>query len=121
MRAAWRRDCESQAVKLLEPGTEIDGFLIALEAKTGRIVWVTQMQNWEDPKEKDSRVMWTAPVLASDRLILGSSDGKLVSLSPYTGDMLGWEEAPAGISIAPVVANGTLYFLTDDADLVAYR
>ena len=95
--------------------------VLALEAKTGRIIWVTQMQNWEDPKEKDSRVMWTAPVLASDRLILGSSDGKLVSLSPYTGDMLGWEEAPAGISIAPVVANGTLYFLTDDADLVAYR
>ena len=94
---------------------------LALEAKTGRIVWVTQMQNWVDPKEKDGRILWAGPVLASDRLIMGSSDGKLVSLSPYTGDMLGWVEIPAGISVAPVVANDTLYFLTDDADLVAYR
>jgi len=35
--------------------------------------------------------------------------------------MLGWVGIPAGISVAPVVANDTLYFLTDDADLVAYR
>ncbi|MDO8608557.1 MAG: PQQ-binding-like beta-propeller repeat protein [Phaeospirillum sp.] len=95
--------------------------VVALEAKTGRIVWVTQMQSWEDPKDREGRILWAGPVLASDRLILGSSDGKLVSLSPYTGDMLGWEEAPTGIGIAPAVANGTLYFLTDDAGLVAYR
>jgi outer membrane protein assembly factor BamB len=94
---------------------------LALDAKTGRIIWVTEMQSWEDPKEREGRIVWVGPVLASDRLILASSTGKLVSLSPYTGDMLGMEEAPAGISIAPVVANGTLYFLTDDADLVAYR
>lgn len=95
--------------------------VIALEAKTGRIVWVTQMQSWEKPKDKQGRIMWSGPVLASDRLILGSSDGKLVSLSPYTGDMLGWDEAPDGVSIAPIIANGTMYFLTDEADLVAYR
>lgn len=95
--------------------------VLALEAKTGRIVWVTEMQNWENPKDREGRIVWVGPVLASDRLILASSDGKLVSLSPYTGDMLGWEDAPASISIAPVIANNTLYFLTDDADLVAYR
>lgn len=95
--------------------------VVALEAKSGRILWVTEMQNWEDPKDREGRLVWVGPVLASDRLIVASSDGKLVSLSPYTGDMLGWEEAPAGISIAPAVADGTLFFLTDDADLVAYR
>lgn len=94
---------------------------VALEAKSGRIVWVTQMQSWKDPEDKTGRILWAGPVLASDRLILGSSDGKLVSLSPYTGEMLGWEAAPTGISIAPVIAHDTLYFLTDDADLVAYR
>lgn len=95
--------------------------VVALEAKTGRIVWVTQMQSWEKPKDKEGRILWSGPILASDRLILGSSDGKLVSLSPYTGDLLGWDAAPDGVSIPPVVANTALYFLTDDADLVAYR
>ena len=95
--------------------------VVALEAKTGRIVWVTELRTWENPKEREGRIVWTGPVLASDRLILGSSDGKLVALSPYTGDMLGWEKAPDGVTIAPVIANGKLYFLTDNADLVAFR
>jgi len=94
---------------------------IALEAKSGRVVWVTQMQRWKDPEDKTGRVLWSGPVLASDRLILGSSNGRMVALSPYTGDMLGWQEAPDGVSIPPVIANGTLYFLTDAAELVAYR
>ncbi|CAA7627657.1 WD40-like repeat [Candidatus Terasakiella magnetica] len=94
---------------------------LALEAKTGRIVWVTQMQTWEDSKEKKGRILWSGPVLASDRLILASSDGKLVSLSPYTGDMLGWEKASDEVNIAPIVANGTLYVLSDDGFLTAYR
>ncbi|WP_245651332.1 outer membrane protein assembly factor BamB family protein [Paramagnetospirillum marisnigri] len=95
--------------------------VVALEAKTGRILWVTQMQSWEKPTEKEGRIMWSGPILASDRLILGSSTGKLVALSPYTGEMLGWDKSPDGVSIAPVVAGGSLYFLTDDADLVAFR
>jgi outer membrane protein assembly factor BamB len=95
--------------------------VVCMEAKTGKIMWVTQMQAWENMKDKDHRIVWAGPVLASDRLILGSSNGKLVSLSPYTGELTGMVDAPNGITIAPAVAGGALYFLTDDADLVAYR
>jgi hypothetical protein len=42
-------------------------------------------------------------------------------LSPYTGDLLGRTEIPDGTYIAPVVANGTLYLLTNGAQLVALR
>ncbi|MCR6631566.1 MAG: PQQ-binding-like beta-propeller repeat protein [Magnetospirillum sp.] len=94
---------------------------LALEAKTGRILWVTQLQVWEDEEEKEGRVTWTGPVLASDRLILGSSLGYLVSLSPYTGEVLGKVSISDGVSIQPVVAGNTMYFVTNDADLVAYR
>ena len=61
------------------------------------------------------------PVLASDRLIVGSSDGYLVSLSPYTGEVLGKLSISDGVTIQPAIANNTMYFLTNDADLVAYR
>lgn len=94
---------------------------VALESKTGRIIWVTQLQMWEDEEEKEGRIVWTGPVLASDRLILGNSDGYLVSLSPYTGEVLGKVSASDGVTIQPAVAGGTLYFVTNDADLVAYR
>ncbi|MGE5506465.1 MAG: PQQ-binding-like beta-propeller repeat protein [Actinomycetota bacterium] len=95
--------------------------VVALEAKSGRIVWVTQMQVWEDEEDRKGRLMWAGPVLVSDRLIVSSSTGKLVALSPYTGTVLGIDEAPDGVTIPPAVAGGSLYFLTDDADLIAYR
>jgi outer membrane protein assembly factor BamB len=95
--------------------------VVALEAKTGRVLWVTQLQKWEDEEDQYDRIVWAGPVLASDRLILGGSHGKLVSLSPYTGAVLGKLSAPDGITIPPTVAANTIYFLTDDADLVAYR
>ena len=43
------------------------------------------------------------------------------SISPYTGELLGRMEIPDGTYIAPVVANGTLYLYTNDAQLVALR
>lgn len=94
---------------------------MALEAKTGKIQWVTQLRVWEDEEGKEGRIVWAGPVLASDRLIVGSSDGYLVSLSPYTGEVLGKLSISDGVTIQPAIANNTMYFLTNDADLVAYR
>ena len=95
--------------------------VVAMNAKNGKIVWVTQLQTWEDEEDRTGRIIWAGPILASDRLILASSYGKLVSLSPYSGAVLGTEEVSDGVSIQPVVAGGAVFFLTDDADLVAYR
>lgn len=94
---------------------------VALEAKTGKVLWVTQLQFWKDEEDKEGRVIWAGPVLASDRLIVGNSEGYLVSLSPYTGQVLGKLSISDGISIQPAVADSTMYFITNDADLVAYR
>lgn len=94
---------------------------VALEAKTGKVLWVTQLDTWDDPEGKKDRIVWTGPVLASDRLIIGGSNGFLITLSPYTGQVLGKIEAPSGISIQPVIAQDTVFFFTDDADLAAFR
>ncbi|MBX9635778.1 MAG: PQQ-binding-like beta-propeller repeat protein, partial [Magnetospirillum sp.] len=94
---------------------------VALDAKTGRVLWVTQLQVWVDEEDREGRVVWAGPVLASDRLLLGSSTGKLVSLSPYSGEVLGRLAVSDGVTIQPSVAANTIYFLTNDADLVAYR
>lgn len=95
--------------------------LTALEAKSGRVKWVLPLQRWEDEDDKTGAVVWTGPVLASDRLIVVGSNGWALSVSPYTGEVLGREEMPDAVNIPPVVAAGTLYFLTDDGDLIAYR
>ncbi|MGE5516980.1 MAG: PQQ-binding-like beta-propeller repeat protein [Bacteroidota bacterium] len=94
---------------------------LALEAKTGKVLWVTQLQMWQDEEDKEGRIVWAGPVLASDRLIVGSSEGYLVSLSPYTGQVLGKLSISDGVTIQPAIADNTMFFITNDADLVAYR
>ncbi|MGA2089354.1 MAG: pyrrolo-quinoline quinone, partial [Stellaceae bacterium] len=60
-------------------------------------------------------------VLAGNRLIVVSSDGEAFSVSPYTGEALGYADFPDSVFISPVVAGKTLFVLTDDADLIALR
>jgi outer membrane protein assembly factor BamB len=98
-----------------------DAQVLCLQRKDGKVKWIHQLSRWEDPNSRDSPIVWSGPVLVSDRLILVSSDGKAISLSPYTGDLLGRTDIPDGTYIPPVVANGTLYLLTNGAQLVALR
>jgi outer membrane protein assembly factor BamB len=95
--------------------------LIALEAKTGRVQWLTSLQKWRDEERQRDRLIWSGPVLASDRLIATSSNSEAVAVSPYSGRILGKEKTSDAITIPPVIAQDTLFLLTIDGDLVAYR
>jgi hypothetical protein len=44
-----------------------------------------------------------------------------MSFSPYTGAPLGRVMLPDGTFVTPILADQTLYVLTDDADLIAMR
>lgn len=98
-----------------------EGQVLCLQRKDGKVKWIHQLPRWEDANSKSDPVIWSGPVLVSDRLILVSSEGKAVSLSPYTGQLLGRTDIPDGTYISPVVANGTLYLLTNSAQVVALR
>jgi outer membrane protein assembly factor BamB len=95
--------------------------LVCLDARQGQVRWVTPLQQWKDEEDKTGRIVWTGPVLASDRLIIASSAGEALAVSPYTGKMLGRQDLPDGVTIPPIVADDTLVFVTTDAELVAYR
>jgi outer membrane protein assembly factor BamB len=98
-----------------------DSQLLCLRRSDGKVKWIRQLQRWQDMEDKEDPIVWVGPVLASNRLIVTSSSGEAVSISPYTGDILGKIEIPDGTFIPPVIANGTMYILTNNADLVAYR
>ena len=99
----------------------IDSEAICVDARTGRIVWVTQLPGFENEKRKKGRIVWAGPALASDRLILVGSNGVALSLSPYSGAVLGKVELDSSASLVPVFANSTMYVLDDDGQLAAYR
>lgn len=95
--------------------------LVCLTRQDGRVRWVRELPRFEDEQKKKDPMRWTGPVLAGDRLIVVASTGEAFSVSPYTGEALGRTEFPDGVFIDPVVANDTLYVLTDDADLIALK
>lgn len=98
-----------------------DSQLVALSAKNGAVLWVLQLAQWEDMEDHTDRITWAGPTLASDRLIVTGSHGVMLSVNPYNGKVLGRVDMDSGITLPPAVANKTLYFLTNDADIVAFR
>lgn len=96
--------------------------VVCLVRQNGRIRWVNQMPLTTDPDDANARALtWRGPVLAGEQLFLTSSAGEVVTLSPYDGKRLNVIKLPAPASTTPVVAGGTIYFLTQNAELLAYR
>lgn len=98
-----------------------DGELICLTRNEGKVRWLHQLPRYEDPGDKSGAIEWSGPVLGGNRLIVLSSTGKALALSPYNGKKLDGWDLPAADFVEPAIAGQTLYVLTDDATLTAYR
>ena len=49
----------------------------------------------------------------ADRLVVAGSTQQALALSPYTGKILGQQELSGAASVPPVVAEGTVFVVTD--------
>jgi outer membrane protein assembly factor BamB len=98
-----------------------DNEIVCLTRDEGKIRWVRPLRRFEDAEDKSDPIFWAGPVLGGNRLVAVSSDGNAVWVSPFTGEVLGRQEISAAGYFGPVIANNTLYLLTDDANLSAYR
>ena len=98
-----------------------DAQLVCLTRRDGRIRWVRPLERFEDPEDQEGPIHWAGPVLAGDRLIVAGTNGQALSISPYTGEVLGVIDLPDSVFLAPVVAGNSLYFLTEGGTLVAMR
>jgi outer membrane protein assembly factor BamB len=98
-----------------------DSEVVCLSRADGRIKWITALPQFEDAVEKEDRIYWSGPVLVSDRLLVTGSSGLAVALSPYDGGITGKQTLPDSSHLPPVVANETIYILSDDARLIALK
>ncbi len=95
--------------------------LVALSRQDGRIRWVTELPRYRRPDSLEDPIAWAGPVLGSDRLVIVSSTGDAVAVSPYTGRMLGSLRLADSVFVPPILVNEWLLFLTDDGAIVAYH
>ncbi|MEP7210824.1 MAG: PQQ-binding-like beta-propeller repeat protein [Alphaproteobacteria bacterium] len=100
-------------------GTE--GQVACVQKADGKTVWVRNLPEFKKEKKKKGRIVWTGPLIASNRLIVASSEGNLLALSPQTGETFGELKVGADILIQPVAAGGLIYVLTDKGQLVAIK
>jgi len=95
------------------------GQVICIARESGQIYWKVNLN--EGIKKVKKRPVWTSPILASGKLMLANSHGLAVILNPKTGAKEAEIKLGAPAYVGPIAANGKVYFLTDNAELVAIR
>ena len=87
----------------------------------GSIVWIQQLQSHKNLKKKKKRIAWAGPILVGERLMVMSSQGKAVTISPYDGSIISEFKVGEDVFVSPIIANETVYVMTDSAKLIAFR
>lgn len=86
------------------------GQLIAVDKATGNVRWTVKL--------KDEKI-WSGPTLAGGLLWLVSGSGQVVGVDAASGRAVSQTSVGGKVFVPPVVAQGRMYVLRDDATLVA--
>ena len=105
------------------------GELICAARDSGQVYWVTDLNAGRVRKDggvfgffdREVRPTWSSPLLASNRLLMVSSDGLLVAADAKTGAVQKEVRLGSPAFLTPVAAGGTVYVVTDEAELIAIR
>ncbi len=98
-----------------------DAKLLCIARPNGKVRWISQLAAFRNPEKKNRPITWTGPVLAGNRLIVASTEGDVVAVSPGEGSSQTLFELNDSVSLPPIVANGTLYILDDSGRISAFR
>ncbi|MEO0991469.1 MAG: PQQ-binding-like beta-propeller repeat protein, partial [Pseudomonadota bacterium] len=104
-------------------GVTDQGALVRVDAATGELIWRYQLPYFEDTRARRRKeiVAHHGPVIAGGRVYVASGDRQIRVFDPTNGQIVGQIPLPDGAAAAPIVANGTMYVLTSDAELLALR
>ena len=98
-----------------------DSKLLCIARGTGKARWSTQLQRFRNDRKKKGQIYWTGPVLANNRLWIANSEGDVKSVSVEDGAVRDFARLGKPVTLAPVVANSTLYVLDDGGKITAFR
>ena len=98
-----------------------DAKLVCLSRANGKLRWISQLRAFKNEEKRNDPYNWFGPVLAGDRLWLTNSRGELVAASVTDGSVQTTIQAGDQFSMAPIVANQTLYTLDEKGVITAWR
>ncbi len=98
-----------------------DGKLLCIQRATGKVRWMTQLARFENEEKKKNPIFWTGPVLAGGRLWFANTNGQVYSAGVEDGAPVLLSDLNEPVTLAPIVAGGTLYILDDSGRISAFR
>lgn len=98
-----------------------EGQVAAMSKLDGSTLWLTQLENFKNQEKRKERTVWTGPIMAGNRLVVASSRGDVFMIDPRSGSILKEMDVKGPVFVPPVIANETVFLLTDDAKLVALK
>ncbi len=121
----WQREISSSEtpwvsgnlVYVLTPDFKV----VAMDITSGDIIWVSELTKYEKPDSRKGIISWAGPLMVNTKLLISGTGGRMVELDATTGKEINRWNAGDTASLAPIVAGGTLYVLTDNGTLSAYR
>ena len=98
-----------------------DARLLAIARSSGRVRWITQLQQFRDEEDREGPIFWTGPVLAGGNLWVASSRGEIWRVSTGEGSAQMFADIEQPVSLAPVVADGYLFVLDDSGTIHSWK
>jgi outer membrane protein assembly factor BamB len=86
----------------------------------GGVKWTRGLQRYENIKDRKGFIHWSGPVMAGSRLLVVSSHGKMLAVSPMTGEIIAEYTVAKNVYSAPVIAYGNIYLYDNNANLIIY-
>jgi outer membrane protein assembly factor BamB len=110
------------------------GKLYCLARETGLAYWVrdlgegreqrsffASLGGGSDSRQTKVKPVWSSPILASGRLLLASNTGEMVAVNARTGEVERSVDLGESVTVGPIALGDSVYFVTDEARLIAVR
>ena len=97
--------------------------LVRLDAEDGSRIWAQTLPFFtkKRPRQQTEIFGHHGPIIAGGNLIVASNDGMMRLFDPADGTLRGSVAIPGGATTNPVVAGNTLYVVTTNGQLLAFR
>jgi outer membrane protein assembly factor BamB len=99
----------------------VEGQVACLNKVDGKVIWVRDLPAYRNASKKQNRIVWSGPLLVSDRLVVTSSEGELVALSAKTGETVGELKLGGEVYVPPIAAAGRIFVVSDSGQLTAIK
>jgi outer membrane protein assembly factor BamB len=97
--------------------------IVRLDAATGQQIWSRDLPFFKRDRARRHKAVFAyyGPVLAGGKLWVASDDGTIRGFNPETGDQVTSLDVPGGAASNMSVANGTMYVISGNGQLHAFR